>query len=106
SLATSNPAQRATSSSTVDTSPWLVGDARQGLPRKRPQNGGSQQQFLVPGRPPHQSYHRALTHQGKPSLAGPPRFSSLVAATGHGGLISNHALTAVQPCVSAGRWRP
>jgi hypothetical protein len=26
----------------------------------------------VPGRPPRQSYQRALTHQGKPSLAGPP----------------------------------
>ena len=26
--------------------------------------------------------------------------------TGHAGLISNHALTAMQPCVSAGRWRP
>src|SRR5215203_5556029 len=39
------------------------------------------------GRPPRQSYQRALSHQGKPSLAGPPRFSSLVAAPGHGGLI-------------------
>jgi hypothetical protein len=26
----------------------------------------------VPGRPPHQSYQRALSHQGKPSLAGHP----------------------------------
>jgi hypothetical protein len=31
------------------------------------------------------------------------RFSSLVAAPGHGGLISNHALTAMQPCVFPGR---
>jgi hypothetical protein len=27
---------------------------------------------VVPGRPPRQSYQRALSHQGKPSLAGPP----------------------------------
>ena len=31
---------------------------------------------------------RALPHQGKPSLAGQARFSSLVAAPSHGGLIS------------------
>jgi hypothetical protein len=34
------------------------------------------------------------------------RFSSLVAAPGHGGLISNHALTAVRSGVSPGRCRP
>src|SRR5215217_1028946 len=39
----------------------------------------------------------------EPSLAGHARFSSLVAATGHGGLISNHGLTAMQPSVVAGR---
>jgi hypothetical protein len=29
-------------------------------------------------------YQRALPHQGEPSSAGPPRFSSIVAAPGHG----------------------
>jgi hypothetical protein len=29
-----------------------------------------------------------------------------VAATGHAGLISNHAHTAMQPCVFTGRARP
>src|SRR5215218_7469349 len=42
----------------------------------------------------------------EPSLAGDARFSSLVAAPGHGGLISNHALTAMPPCVFAGGARP
>jgi hypothetical protein len=42
----------------------------------------------------------------EPSLAGHARFSSLVAATSHGGLISNHALTAMPTGVFAGRLRP
>jgi hypothetical protein len=51
-------------------------------------------------------YQQALPYQGKPSLAGHARFSSLVAATGHAGLISNQGLTAMQPCVLAGRATP
>jgi hypothetical protein len=38
------------------------------------------------GKAPASSCQRALSHQGKPSLAGQPRFSSLVAAPGHVGL--------------------
>ena len=45
-------------------------------------------------------YQRALSHQGKPSLAGQARFSSLVAAPGHGGLISNRGLSAARTGVS------
>jgi hypothetical protein len=59
----------------------------------------SKQQLVVPGRPPRQSYQQALPHQGKPSLAGHTPFSSIVAAPGHAGLISNPGLTAMQPCV-------
>jgi hypothetical protein len=36
-------------------------------------------------------YQRALPHQGEPSLAGPTRSSSLVAAPGHGGLNQQNA---------------
>jgi hypothetical protein len=46
-------------------------------------NACSQQQFVVPGRPPHQSCQRALLHQGEPSLAGQTQFSCLPAATSH-----------------------
>src|SRR5918993_2521612 len=42
----------------------------------------------------------------KAELGRATRFSSLVAAPGHGGLISNHALTAVQPSAFAGGARP
>jgi hypothetical protein len=40
------------------------------LPTHRPIS--RQQQFVVPGRPQRQSYQRAHSHQGAPSLAGPP----------------------------------
>ena len=51
-------------------------------------------------------YQRALPHQGEPSLAGHTRFSSIVAATGHVGLISKMQGTAVRTAVTAGRARP
>jgi hypothetical protein len=90
----------------VDTSPargWVPGRAdRTGDAH----NACSQQQFVVPGRPPRQWYQRALSHQGKPSLAGHARFSSLAAAPGHASLISNRPGTAVRKRVSPGRCRP
>jgi hypothetical protein len=49
---------------------------------------------------------RALPHQGEPSLAGQTRFSSLVAATGHGGLISKMQGTAVRTAVPPGHIEP
>jgi hypothetical protein len=49
------------------------------------------------GKAPHQSYQRALSHQGEPSLAGHTRFSSIVAATGHVGLISKTQGTLCRP---------
>jgi hypothetical protein len=77
--------------------------ARRGQPSRRRCKTCSQQQFVVPGRPPRPSYQRALSHQGKPSLAGHTRFSSLVAATGHVGLISDRRLSAMLS--SLARWR-
>ena len=49
---------------------------------------------------------RALPHQEEPSSAGQTRFSSLVAAPGHGGLISKVQGTAVLSAVSAGHAQP
>jgi hypothetical protein len=42
-------------------------------------------------------YQRALPHQGELSLAGHTRFSSLVAAPGHVGLISNRGSPLCNP---------
>jgi hypothetical protein len=58
------------------------------------------------GKAPHQSYQRAHSHQGEPSLAGQAQFSSLVAAAGHGGLISKMQGTAVLNAVPAGHGQP
>src|SRR5215216_616677 len=97
SLATSRPAQRVTSSSTVDTS-LAVGWCPAG-----PTDQATLKDVLTAtvrgaGKAPASvlSYQPALSHQGEPSLAGHARFSSLVAAPGHGGLI-NHEFRA-RPC--------
>jgi len=47
------------------------------------------EQFVVPRRPPHQSSYRAHLHQGEPSFAGRPPFSSLVVAPGNGDLATS-----------------
>jgi hypothetical protein len=60
---------------------------------------------VVPGRP-RISLVNGLLHQGEPSLAGQTRFSSLVAATSHVGLVSNPGLSRCGTGVFPGRRGP
>src|SRR6266511_2748586 len=102
SLATSNPAQRATSSSTVDTSPsrgWRPAGPTESTTLKRVLTAT----VRGAGKAPASVLSTGSLAPRKAELGRAARFSSLVAAHGHGGLISKIQGTAVRTVVSAGR---
>jgi hypothetical protein len=101
-LATSNPAQRGTSSSTVDTSP------SRGWRPAGPTDQATLKRVLTAtvrgaGKAPASVLSTGSRAPRKPSLAGHTQSSSLVAAPGHGGPIRDRQSSAVLHRIRAGR---
>src|SRR5829696_7815450 len=105
SLATSNPAQRATSSSTVNTSLgcwWCPAGPTDQATLKRVLTAT----VRGAGTAPASVLSTGSLAPRKAELGRATRFSSLVAAAGHGGLITKMQGTAVLNAVLPGRARP